>query len=73
MNDRRRGPKTVDNFALERLSATVKDVVFALVCTGLPFYDSKSGKGGGRAISLAVHLLRLELKRSATALRERRP
>lgn len=54
-----------------RWHATIKGVDVELLCTGPKFYDTRSGKGGGGAIDLAMHLLQLQFKQAVAALRER--
>jgi len=42
-----------------RLYVTVGSSVFELVVTGVRWYDTRAERGGGGAIDLAMHLLRL--------------
>lgn len=43
-----------------RVHVSVDGKVFELPATGIRWYDSRIGKGGGEAIDLAMHLLRLD-------------
>jgi len=43
---------------------------FELLSTGPKFYDTRAKRGGGGAIDLVMHLLRLDFKQAVAKLRE---
>jgi hypothetical protein len=42
---------------------------YELLLTGPKFFDTRAGKGGGGAVDLAMHLLRLDFKSAVATLR----
>ena len=54
-----------------RWHASVDGADIELLCTGPKFYDTRSRRGGGGAIDMAMHLLGLDFKQAAVALRMR--
>ena len=50
----------VKDAATIRLHVAVGGQVFELLVTGAKFFDTRADKGGGGAIDLAMHLLRLD-------------
>lgn len=50
----------VKDVATIRLHVAVGGQVFELLVTGAKFFDTRVDKGGGGAIDLAMHLLRLD-------------
>jgi len=61
---RARGPK-----GTTRWHASVRGVDFEIVCTGSKFYDTRAQRGGGGAIDLAMHVLKLTFKEATAALK----
>ncbi len=55
-----------------RWHATVKEVDFELLCNGPKFFDSKSGRGGGGAVDLSMHLFQLDFKQALAVLHDRK-
>lgn len=54
-----------------RWHASVGDFHFELLCNGPKFYDTRAGRGGGGAVDLAMHLLKLPFNQATKRLRER--
>ena len=44
---------------------------FEVLCTGPRFLDTRSNKGGGGAVDLAMHLLSVDFKSAVRILREK--
>lgn len=44
---------------------------YEILCTGSKFLDMRNGKGGGGAIDMAMHLLRLDFLHAVALLRAR--
>jgi hypothetical protein len=55
--------------ASRRWFLTVDGQDFELLITGSKFYDTRSGKGGGGAIDLVMHLFRVDFKVAINKLR----
>lgn len=54
-----------------RWHASVGNYDFELLCNGPKFFDTRAGHGGGGAVDLAMHLLRLPFKQAVRCLRDR--
>ncbi|MEK7891600.1 hypothetical protein AAB992_31315 [Burkholderia contaminans] len=54
-----------------RWHAKVNGAEFEILCTGPKFLDTRAGKGGGGAIDMAMHLLRLDFKQAVNLLRSK--
>lgn len=54
-----------------RWHATAGGNDFELLCTGPKFLDTRANKGGGGAIDLAMHLLRMDFRQAAKLLHSR--
>jgi len=54
-----------------RWHATVCGKEFELLLTGSKFFDTRSAKGGGGAIDLAMHLFQVDFKAAAGLLRNK--
>ena len=54
-----------------RWHAMLGDLHFELLCTGPKFWNTRSNKGGGGAVDLAMHLLNVGFKQATRTLRDR--
>lgn len=58
------------NPASTRWHASVGRFDYELVCTGPKFLDTRSGRGGGGAVDLAMHLYNVDFKEAVALLRK---
>lgn len=42
-----------------------------LLCTGAKFFDTRTGKGGGGAVDLVMHLYQIDFKKATSLLAKR--
>ena len=61
----------VKNQNTERLNVAIGGGVVELLVTGPKWFDTRAEKGGGGAIDLAMHLLRLDFVSAVKRLEER--
>lgn len=54
-----------------RWHATLGGLHFELLCTGPKFWDTRSNLGGGGAVDLVMHLLKVDFKQATRTLRDR--
>lgn len=54
-----------------RWHVTVGGREYEVLCTGPRFLDTRSSKGGGGAVDLAMHLLCIDFKSAVQVLREK--
>lgn len=52
-----------------RWHCNVDGVEYELLCSGPKFYDTRAGHGGGGALDLVMHLMRVDFKHAAHLLR----
>ncbi|MFS8981165.1 hypothetical protein PO002_43500 [Cupriavidus necator] len=52
-----------------RWHANVGGVDYEILCTGPRFLDTRANRGGGGAVDLVMHLMRLDFKRAVVVLK----
>lgn len=60
----------IKNHATARWHVTTQGREFELLSLWPKFFDTRQKRGGGVAIDLAMHLLRLDFKKAVAKLRE---
>lgn len=61
----------IKNAATRRWHVSAAGRQFEILATGPKWYDTRQGRGGGGAIDLAMHLLRVDFKGAVQILRVR--